>query len=367
MRLILFTSALFLFSLNSFAEDLRQSPSDEIFNQIYEYNLTLSTNQHLSDFSQANRKSNITAFSEWSDETGYLVFSDEDRYDSKRIKQEMVSHLPESVKVIVYTQSTRESHYRRLIEQYSKFISKDRIIVLKLPRGGRTNFWTRDNTPIAVKDQNQNPYLVDAKYYYAFEPDEDFSRLFEIDLISNPYFFEGGNLVNNSKGDCIVVNRRRRYPYGVSDTAAIPDQVFLQSYGCTNLIRLEHLKGIGHSDEVTKFINDNTVLTDTKEYKEILESHGFTVHMLPEPDRNYETYANSLIVNNTVYVPVFNQRSDEEALRVYEDLMPGYTIIPVESSELATGGQGGIHCITMNYPAYPLKDLADVFGGEIVD
>jgi hypothetical protein len=62
------------------------------------------------------------------------------------------------------------------------------------------------------------------------------------------------------------------------------------------LIRLKHLKGIGHSDEVVKFMTDSIVLTDTEEYVDILESHEFEVISVPEPDRKYETYINSLIV-----------------------------------------------------------------------
>ena len=62
------------------------------------------------------------------------------------------------------------------------------------------------------------------------------------------------------------------------------------------MIRLKHLKGIGHSDEVVKFMTDSIVLTDTEEYVDILESHEFEVISVPEPDRKYETYINSLIV-----------------------------------------------------------------------
>ena len=357
------------FSANSFADGLGVSPSEEVLKEVLQYNQELSEqdptflNGPSSLFSLRNELE-ITAFSEWED-TGYLVFSDESRYESERIKRELAEGLPDGVKLVVYTQNQRSSYHEDLFDYYSRMLSPDRVIILKLPRGGRTSLWTRDNTPIAVRDQGDNPYLVDAKYYYNFEPDASFGSMYGVDLLSNPYFFEGGNLINNSQGDCIVVNRRRRYPFGTSDTAAIPDEVFERSYGCTNLIRLEHLKGIGHADEVVKFLDDKTIVTDTEEYVERLVVQGFDVHMLPEPRTPYGTYVNSLIINDVIYMPTFEESFDQSAFDTYQRLLPNHRIIPIESSDLSSNGQGGIHCITMTYPPYEIKDLTEILGGVL--
>ena len=357
-------------SFTANADDLGVSPSEDVLREVFEYNqqLSLEDPSFLNSSSPTlsfNRALEITAFSEW-EETGYLVFSDENRYESERIKRQLAEGLPENVKLVVYTQNTRSSYHQDLFEYYSRMLSPERVIILKLPRGGRTSLWTRDNTPIAVKDQDNNPYLVDAKYYYNFEPDASFGQMYGIDLLSNPYFFEGGNLINNSVGDCIVVNRRRRYPFGTSDTAAIPDEVFERSYGCTNLIRLEHIKGIGHADEVVKFLDNNTIVTDTEAYVERLEAQGFDVHLLPEPRTPYGTYVNSLIVNDIIYMPIFEESGDQESFDTYQRLLPNHTIVPIESSRLSSNGQGGVHCITMTYPPYELKDLAQTLGGVLV-
>ena len=159
----------------------------------------------------------------------------------------------------------------------------------------------------------------------------------------------------NGRGDCLVVNRKKGYPGGTSDTAAIPDDVFKTKYGCQRLIRFKHLKGIGHADEVVKFVNDTTVVTDTVEYKATLEQAGFTVIMLPEPDVNYETYVNSLIINDTIYVPTFGESGDQAALDTYKSL--GFKVVGIDSKDLAIDGQGGIHCITMGYPQATLSDI----------
>lgn len=296
------------------------------------------------------------------DKTGYLLMSDDDfngmASDMKRI---IAENLPSNAKLIVYTQSTNKSYQQQLHSTYSRYMPKDRLIILEVPRSGFSDFWTRDNTPVPVS-QNGQFALVDAKYYYDFEPDAFLSKLFNGTLLAHNYYYEGGNFTANSRGECLVVNRKA----GRSDTAAIPDDVFKAKYGCKTLTRFKYLKGIGHSDEVVKFMSDDIVVTDTAEYVQILERAGYQVHLLPEAEYNYETYVNSLIVNNVLYVPVFGEQNDQRALKVYRDLNLGYKIVPINSRDLSTQGQGSIHCITMNYPAVPMTELLRRFKGQIV-
>ncbi len=58
------------------------------------------------------------------------------------------------------------------------------------------------------------------------------------------------------------------------------------------------------------------------------------------------TYINSLIINETVIVPTFdNPDADATALQLYEKYMPGYQVIGVPATRFAERG-GGIHCAT---------------------
>jgi agmatine deiminase len=61
------------------------------------------------------------------------------------------------------------------------------------------------------------------------------------------------------------------------------------------------------------------------------------------------SYANFLITNGAVLVPVFGQGRDEQALSVLEQLFPGRRVVPVRCEHLAVG-QGGVHCLTMQQP-----------------
>ena len=63
----------------------------------------------------------------------------------------------------------------------------------------------------------------------------------------------------------------------------------------------------------------------------------------------YRTYANNLIVNKTVIVPVYRAQFDTTGLRIIRDAMPGYNVvgIDVDNSGANLIAQGGaIHCIT---------------------
>lgn len=337
-------------------------PSAEQLKAISEHNAQMAAFTRA--FPKKKRAGTTTPFYEHS-QTGFVVFSDEDFYGvADEMKAIVAKNLPAGVKLVVYTESTNKQYQKQLETAYTKHISKDRLIILQVPSSGTNNFWSRDNLPMPVFE-NGKFALVNARYYYNFEPDAFFSQLFGVNLLSHNYFWEGGNFMVNSKGNCIVVNRKKAYPGGVSDTGAIPDSIFKDNYGCKTLLRLKHLKGIGHADEVVKFVNDTDILTDTPEYKTQLEQAGFKVHMLPEPDLNYETYANSLIVNDTVFVPVFGEQGDQKALQMYAAF--GFKVVGVPSRELATQGQGGIHCITMNYPEASLQSFIGGMQGIVVN
>lgn len=358
----LISALVFFISLEAFAQ--RQGPSDNQIEAMAKHNQSAALNDFRSGV--LTRASNVKAFYEW-DKTGYIAMSDDDFSGIARdMKKIIAQNLPSDVTLIVYTQSTNKNYQQQLFNTYSNYIPKERLRIIQVPRSGSNDFWSRDNTPVPVWDSNKMS-LVDAQYYYNFEPDAFFGNLFGSNIDQHRYFYEGGNFTTNSLGDCLVVNRKASYPGGVSDTAAIPDDIFRIKYGCKTLIRFRHLKGIGHSDEVVKFMTDKIVLTDTREYVATLQAAGFTVVMLPEPDLDYETYVNSLIVNDTLYIPIFGERGDQAALDTYKNLNLGYKIVPINSRRLSTQGQGSIHCITMNYPPVPLSQITSLLKATPVE
>ena len=61
------------------------------------------------------------------------------------------------------------------------------------------------------------------------------------------------------------------------------------------------------------------------------------------------TYANFLIINGAVLVPVYGTERDEDALRVMRIAFPDREIVPINCSALIRQ-HGSLHCVTMQYP-----------------
>lgn len=285
------------------------------------------------------------------EEAGYLFFSSNMNYNSRIAKHEMAKNLPAGVTLVIFTEPGTDA--ARIRREYQGLIEPERLKVVEL-EDASSGFWTRDGFPVPIWGVDRGMNLVGAKYYHGFEPDEAVSGWFGGRLSEHRYFFEGGNFVTNDQGDCLTIDNEL--------SVDIPDSIFQTMYGCRKLVRFPHEKGIGHADESLKFVTSDTVITDSANYQKTLESHGYKVIRVPRPQRKYETYINSLLVNGTIYVPIFNQKTDDEALKVYRDA--GFTVIPIETIQLANNGLGSIHCITMTYPPAPFEMLLKRLGAR---
>ncbi len=287
---------------------------------------------------------NIRSFAEYED-NGYVIFSAHSLFGAESLKIEIARNLPDDTTLIVY--ATDELQRSHAVNTYVPLRSKGKVKVFMLENHPEGNsFWTRDAVPVPTLTERAQLQLVDARYFQRFEPDQSFANLFNASLVSHDFYFEGGNLMVNRIGDCMVVN-------GLS-TSEIDDEIFKNFYGCKRLHRLPLIKGIGHIDESLKFIDDHTVITDLQEYRDILTPKGFKVIMLPRPLLPYQTYANALMINGTAFVPVFGHPNDAEAIRIYESF--GLMVVPLNSKALSEG-RGSIHCITMNYPRVDMATL----------
>ena len=68
----------------------------------------------------------------------------------------------------------------------------------------------------------------------------------------------------------------------------------------------------------------------------------------PDEGGWYETYTNSVFVNNNILLPTYYETYDTTAIRIYEEALPGYNIIGIDcdGSEPIIASGGAIHCIT---------------------
>jgi agmatine deiminase len=130
----------------------------------------------------------------------------------------------------------------------------------------------------------------------------------------------------------------------------------------------------GHIDDTTRFINEDTVVACVEanhedENFDILQTNlnmlqqmrlvngkQLNIIELPMPKavvidgfRTPGSYANFLICNAGVIVPVFNNPNDQVAINILEKAFNGRKIIPLLATEIIWG-QGSFHCLSQQEP-----------------
>lgn len=157
------------------------------------------------------------------------------------------------------------------------------------------------------------------------------------------------------------------------------EAIFAQYLGARNTIWLG--RGIvgddthGHVDDITRFVAPGKIVTaiaknksdanyallqeNLKRIKKARDAKGkpFEVAELPMPrpvefegQRLPASYANFLITNRRVLVPVFNDAADARALSTLQALFPKREVVGVFARDLVWG-LGTLHCLSMQEPA----------------
>lgn len=131
----------------------------------------------------------------------------------------------------------------------------------------------------------------------------------------------------------------------------------------------------GHIDDTTRFVNEDTVVacveadSNDANYEvlktnlhllkkmRLLNDKPLNVIELPMPKavmigdfRTPGSYANFLICNAGVIVPVFDNPNDQTALDILGQSFPDRKIIPLPATEIIWG-QGSFHCLSQQEPA----------------
>jgi agmatine deiminase len=188
---------------------------------------------------------------------------------------------------------------------------------------------------------------------------------------------EGGGIEVNGEGSIIVTEEWLLSEVQVRNpgfTREDYEAVFATYLGAPNTIWLE--AGIagddthGHVDDITRFTDARTIVTciETnpsdanyaclRENKRRLnaardvDGKAFDVVDLPMPEavmfeetRLPASYANFLITNKAVLVPVFNDVNDRHALDILADCFKDRDIMPIYARDLVWG-LGTIHCLS---------------------
>ncbi len=131
----------------------------------------------------------------------------------------------------------------------------------------------------------------------------------------------------------------------------------------------------GHIDDITRFVNENTVITVVEENKSddnyhllqenmktlqsmrLLNGKPLNIIELPMPSpvvyenqRLPASYANFYICNRSVLVPTFRCKYDHQALEILAKVFPGREVLGIDSVDIIWG-LGSFHCLSQQEPS----------------
>lgn len=250
--------------------------------------------------------------------------------------------------------------------------------------------WARDCSALSVIDENEDEgILLDFTFTGwggKFDASRDnamsrglrdvyAARMEKINLI-----LEGGGVESNGIGsllttaECLLNPNRNPH----LDKKGMEKEL-KKHFGVEQILWLHHGYLAGddtdsHIDTLARFIDTDTIMyvkCDDKndehydalkkmeeELKALrdMNNEPFNLIALPmcspvyyDGERLPATYANFLIINDAVLLPVYNDPKDEEAISICKKAFHGRDIIPIDCSVLIRQ-HGSLHCVTMQFP-----------------
>lgn len=253
--------------------------------------------------------------------------------------------------------------------------------------------WMRDYGFITCKDADGKGSPVEFRFNgwgNKFDASEDnlanqryLAALCKAVLRSSPVVAEGGALEIDEEGHLLstaqcLLNPERNDDMSLSAYA----DAFKDMLGCRKVTVLQHghLEGDdtdGHIDTLVRFTPNKGLVIQAcnnrphdSHYEGLkalcdecaLELPEHAQFHLPLPyieneegDRLPASYANYLICNNAILLPVYGEHEDAEAIQVVQKAHPNHIVEPIDCSVLVKQ-YGSLHCISMQVPTNTLKE-----------
>lgn len=231
------------------------------------------------------------------------------------------------------------------------------------------SYWTRDYGPWFIIDGNDQFGIVDFVYNRPRPNDDAFVPLYanhlNVNLFGMSMVHTGGNYMTDGYGisastDLVIEENEMtatQLQTMSSDYLGINTYHFLedplQDY-------IKHIDCWGKFLAVDKVLIGQVPETDERyeEYEEVANffantptswGYNYKVYRVFTPGGTYyhtTPYANSLILNDHVFVPQTGSEWDDEAIASYQAAMPGYTIVPIMQGGETWENTDALHCRT---------------------
>ncbi len=287
--------------------------------------------------------------------------------------------------VIVCKNAAQRARIKEVLNRYPKVAAN--IAFVETPY---RDSWVRDTAPLAVTC-GEHACLVDfrfngwgGKYPWA-EDDALGQNLFSLGIFGQvPYrrvewILEGGSLETDGFGTLLATRSSVQNP-NRNPQPALAEAILSEHLGIKRFLWLDHgyLVGDdtdGHIDTLARFCSPSTIVYQScadpydSHYEPLkamevelarfksADSKSYHLVPLPLPRPIYDadgqrlpaSYANFLILNGAVLVPVYDDPADAEALSRLSRVFAGREIIAIPARALIHQ-YGSLHCMTMQYP-----------------
>jgi agmatine/peptidylarginine deiminase len=265
------------------------------------------------------------------------------------------------------------------------------LIIFREIRSNDT--WARDHGPVSVL-VGDSPYILDFTFNgWGLKFPANYDNQITRQLYKSSVFnctvgyqnmmhvvLEGGSIESDGEGTimttsrCLLSSNRNEY----TDEPEV-EYCMKILFNSQRILWLKHGYLAGddtdsHIDTLARFCNKETIAyvkcTDTndehftelasmeKEIKEFRTLEGNPYHLIELPmaeavyhkgERLPATYANFLIINDAVLMPVYNSCLDEVAKAALQNAFPDREIVGINCLPLIKQ-HGSLHCVTMQFP-----------------
>jgi agmatine deiminase len=250
--------------------------------------------------------------------------------------------------------------------------------------------WCRDHGPaFLVNHATKQKAIVDWGYnawggkYPPFDLDDviptKIGEHFGLPVYHPGIVMEGGSVDFNGKGTLLTTTACLLNPNRNPHLNQQQIEGYLQKYyGVEQILWLgDGIVGDdtdGHIDDITRFVNHDTVVTVVEEDKNddnyhllqenlqslktmrLLDGKQLNVVELPMPDaviwedqRLPASYANFYIANASVIVPTYRCDKDDKALDILQQCFPDRKVVGIDSTDIIWG-LGSFHCLSQQEP-----------------
>lgn len=250
--------------------------------------------------------------------------------------------------------------------------------------------WCRDHGPAFLINPKEKTKMVVKWNYNAWGdkyPPYDLDNAIPISIAKENRLplampgivMEGGSVDFNGKGTVLTTTACLLNPNRNPHLTQKEIEKYLSEYyGVSNILWLgDGIVGDdtdGHIDDITRFVDENTVVTVVEEdkkdanYKPLKENletlekmtlengRSLRIVELPMPSpviyqeqRLPASYANFYIANRYVVVPTFRDKNDERALSILSSCFPDRKVVGLDSTDIIWG-LGSFHCLSQQEP-----------------